>query len=441
MTYPQSLAYLDSLVNYEKTSGFDYKKSMKLERMISLSARLGDPYRGIPAIHVAGTKGKGSVSAMINSILTEAGYKVGLYTSPHLFSFKERIKINGAPIEEEQLAELVDKIKPHALDMEKKGMRPTYFEVCTMIAFLYFRLKGVRLMVLEVGMGGRLDSTNIAEGLVSVITPIGYDHTRHLGNTLEDIAYEKCGIIKDNSVVVSSPQKDEAMAVIKEISRKRKSRLYVLGKDIIFEPRASDKEGQAFRLLSRYGEYPRLEIELLGDFQLENAAVAVAAAEELRSEGIFIISDAIKYGLAKTKWPGRLEIIRKRPYVVVDGAQDANSALRLKRAVANIFKYHRLFLVFGVMADKDIDGICEKLYNMADHIIATRPDSERACPPGLVEEKMLQYGGDAVIEKSDTVAEAVDRCMRLAGEDDLILVTGSLYAAAEAMKYLNRDFK
>jgi len=436
MTYQQALAYLDSLINYEKRTNFDYKKSLKLERITAFSRRFGEPHRGIKAIHISGTKGKGSASSFINSILMEAGYKVGLYTSPHLFSFRERIRINGEPIREEDVARLMDEIKPHAEIMEKEDNKPTYFELCTMMAFLYFKRENTDFVVLEVGMGGRLDSTNIVEPLISVITPIGYDHVQHLGHTLKDIASEKCGIIKKDSIVISSPQHAEAMDVIREISSERNSKLYIVGKDIFFEALSSDLEGQSFRLLTRYGEYPYLKIQLLGDFQLENAAAAVAAVEELRSRDIFIRNDAIRDGLAKARWPGRLEIMSKKPFIVVDGAQDVNSVLRLKQAVKNIFRYKRLFLIFGAMQDKDVDGMCRELNGLADCVVATKSKSERAAPPEIIKETMLNYNKEVNIITTASVVEAINECKEKAGEGDLILVTGSLYVVAEAMETL-----
>jgi len=439
MTYQQTLAYLDSLINYEKKSNFDYKKSFKLERMKSFSHRFEDPHKGIKTIHISGTKGKGSVSSFINSILMEAGYKVGLYTSPHLFSFRERIRINGEPIGEDDVARLIDKMKPYVDMMDENGDRPTYFEVCTMMAFLYFKDENVDFMVLEVGMGGRLDSTNVVDSLVSVITPISYDHTKFLGSTLGDIAFEKCGIIKDNSVVISSPQESEAMDVIRRISRERNSKLYVVGKDLFFEALDTNLEWQSFRLLSRYREYPHLRIKLLGDFQFENATAAVAAVEELGYRGIFISSDAIKDGLEKARWPGRLEIVNKKPFIVVDGAQDVNSTSRLKKAVKALLRYKRLFLIFGAMQDKDIDGMCRILSDMADCVVTTKSKSERAASPSVIREKMLKCNKALDVIVTDSPALAIRKCKEKACEEDLILVTGSLYVVADAMEALKGD--
>lgn len=440
MTYQQALLYLDSLTNYEKKSNYDYKKSLKLENMKSLSRRLGEPHKGIKVIHISGTKAKGSVSSFVNSILMEAGYKVGLYTSPHLFSFRERIRVNGEPIKEGDVARLIDEIKPHVEAMQKEDDKPTYFEVSTMMAFLHFRSEKVDFMVLEVGMGGRLDSTNIAEPFISVITPISYDHTQYLGSTIKRIAFEKCGIIKNNSIVISSPQDREAMDVIRKVAREKNARLYIVGKDILFESLNSDLEGQSFRLLTRYTEYPLLKMRLLGDFQIENAAAAVASVEELRSRGIFITEDAIKDGLEKARWAGRLELIHKKPFIVVDGAQDANSASRLKKAVKDIFGDKRLILIFGAMRDKDIDGMCKELGDITNRLVATKSKSERASPPEVIKKRMLSYNRDIDAITTDSVAEAIGKCEKEACKEDLILVTGSLYVVAEAMQAVS-DFK
>lgn len=435
MTYQDTLKYLDSLVNYERTNDFDYRKSLKLERMRSFSRRLGNPHEGIKAVHIAGTKGKGSVSSFVNSILMEAGYKVGLYTSPHLVSFRERMRIDGQPIREEGVVRLIEKAMPHIEAMAKENDAPTYFEICTMMAFLYFKENKVDFMVLEVGMGGRLDSTNIAEPLVSVITPVSYDHVKHLGPTIEDIAFEKCGIIKNNSVLISAPQDPEALAVIKRVAAESNAKFYLTGRDSFCEKLFFNLERQSFNLITRCGEYPHLEIRLLGDFQIENAATAVLTAEGLRHYEIFVDKSAVSGGLRNARWPGRFEILRKRPLIIADGAQNGRSASVLKKAVKDNLSYKKLFLILGVMGDKDIDGICKELSHITDYVITTRAKSDRACPSELLKEKMLRYK-NMKADTTESVAEAVSRSISLAGEEDLILITGSLYVVGEALEVL-----
>ncbi|MDP3788915.1 MAG: folylpolyglutamate synthase/dihydrofolate synthase family protein [Candidatus Omnitrophota bacterium] len=437
MTYQDALKYLDSLVNYEKASNFDYKKSLKLERMQSFSARCGDPHKNIKAIHVAGTKGKGSVSSFINSILMEAGYGVGLYTSPHLVSFRERIRINGVPISEEDMARLMTKMMPHIETMEREDERPTYFETCTMIAFLYFKENNVDFIVLETGMGGRLDSTNIVNPLISVITPISYDHVRHLGTALEDIAFEKCGIIKNNSVVVSSSQSPDALTVIKRVTSEKNAKFYLAGKDSFCKKIYSDLDKQTFSLITRCGEYPHLDIKLLGDFQIENASTAVLAIEGLRHYDIFIDKSAVSAGLLNARWPGRFEILRKKPFIIVDGAQNGQSALMLRKAVRYTLKYRKLLLILGIMSDKDVENICKELSSIADYVITTKSRSDRAASPEFLRERMLHYKNIDVVT-AVSVCEALDKALAVAGKDDAILVTGSLYVAGEAMEVLSK---
>jgi dihydrofolate synthase/folylpolyglutamate synthase len=283
---------------------------------------------------------------------------------------------------------LIEKIKSRVdIIYKETGERPTYFEVCTMMAFLYFKREGVQFMVLEVGMGGRLDSTNITEALVSVITPISYDHTQYLGTDLKDIALEKCGIIKNNSVVISATQSEEVMDVIEGVSKEKNAKLYLVGRDILFEIFGRSLEKQDFRLMTPYSEYPHLSIKLLGDFQVENAVLAVAAVEALRLSGIFIDSDATKEGLEKARWAGRFQLIQKKPLILVDGAHNAASAAALTKALNSTFKYNRLILVLGTMRDKDIDGLCKELGDMTNYAVATASKNERAPQPSIEKEK------------------------------------------------------
>ena len=370
MTYPEALQYLKSFINYEKLDNYDYKRSFKLDRMKSLVSLLGDPQRGINAIHVAGTKGKGSTSAIIYSILLKSGFKAGLYTSPHLTSFRERIRFCDELISKEDVARSLGMIKEA---VSKGGDSDfSFFEIYTALAYLYFRKKKADIVVYETGLGGRLDATNILEPLVCVLTPISYEHTDKLGNTLKEIAFEKAGIIKDGSICVTAPQAKEAMDVIEKVCAGKNAKLITVGKDITFKELARDDQIETFSVSGLRGEYPAFMMKLLGSHQVVNAATAIGEVEALHHRGIEITSDAVREGVASARWEGRLEVVAKRPYIVLDGAQNRASAKALTRAIKDIFRYERLILALGVSRDKDIDGILKELLPIADRVILTK---------------------------------------------------------------------
>jgi len=436
MTYPAAIRYLESFLNYEKTLTYPYNESLKLERVRGFLEFIGSPQDSLSCIHVAGTKGKGSTCAYITYILREAGFKVGLYTSPHLVDFRERIRILApssqlpAPsrdfegmIAKRKLAALAERLRP-ALDEyhQRSEYGPlSFFEVYTSLAFVYFKEKKVDFAVLETGLGGRLDATNVVNPLAAVITPISYEHTDKLGNTLREIAGEKAGIIKNcrgswvvgrGLTVVSAPQEKEALTVIRDRCRDAGARLC--------EIKNSAKVSQ-------------LKTRLIGRHQLVNAAVAMAAVEVLGDYGIKVSAAAIKKGLHKTVWPGRCEVILKRPLIVLDGAQNAASAKALAQAVKSNFKYKNLILVLGISADKDIAGICRQLCPLADRIILTQADNPRAASVEQIESIVLGLGSWVLgrIVKTESVRDASLEARKIAGKDDLILVTGSLFVVGE----------
>ena len=437
MTYEEALQYLDSFINYEKADSYNYRSLLKLERMKRLAALLGDPQRAAPAVHVAGTKGKGSTAAYIYSILKAANFKVGLYTSPHLMSFHERIRVNDCFISEEEIARILNKIK-NVIEPLMKDDRPSFFEVCTILAYLYFKEKNIDFAVYEVGLGGRLDATNIIEPLVCAITPLSYEHTDKLGNTLEEIAAEKCGIIKRGSFCVSAPQEKEASKVIEDTCRTRHSKLIFIGKDINFEEiRSNDKE-EIFSVSGIYGKYSPLNSKLIGSHQMVNAAVAIGVIEALISRGITIPVDTIKSGIEDAKWEGRLEIVNRKPYLVLDGAQNKASAHVLAGAIKKIFKYKKLILVLGVSKDKDIKGILEELLPICDSLILTKSKvSTRALEPAKIKEfiDVVKHNVKDITLTSN-VEDSLNKALLIAGQDDLILATGSLFVVGEAKESL-----
>lgn len=435
MTYPDALAFLGSLINYEKTGQYDYRTALKLGRMQKLAGLLGDPQAGIRSVHVAGTKGKGSTAAFIASILTSAGLRTGLYTSPHLVSFRERIRLDGTLIGEDALARFATKVRDLLPGME--GDQPTFFEVYTALAFLYFQEEKADCAVYETGLGGRLDATNIIDPLVSVITPISYDHMDILGRTLGAIAGEKAGIIKEGGVCVVAPQEGEALEVIEAACKERNARCILLGRDVRFKEVVGGESGEVFSVSSPGGEYPNLETGLLGSHQVVNAATAIAAVEALRPGGIIVPPDAIREGVKRARWPGRLEIAGHDPLLVLDGAQNRASAAALAAAVQKIFDYRRLVLVLGISKDKDIAGILDELIPLADTVVLTRSNVPgRALEPLRLAEAVRQKGHAAPIVTT-AVAEALRRSRTLASPDDLILVTGSLFVVGEAKAALS----
>jgi dihydrofolate synthase/folylpolyglutamate synthase len=439
MTYREALKYLDSFVNFEKSDGYNYKQSFKLERMKRLAALLGGPQRSTRSIHIAGSKGKGSTASYVHSILGGAGFKAGLYTSPHLVSFRERIRIGGRLISEEDMSRILSDIK-ETIDFHMKDEMPTFFEVYTAIAYLYFKEKNVDFAVYEVGLGGRLDATNVIEPLVCAITPISYEHTDKLGDTLSEIAAEKCGIIKDNTICVSAPQEEEALKVIEDICKARKARLILIGRDIKFKELASDENSNTFGVSGAFREYEGLKTSLIGPHQIVNAATAIGIIEALRLRNVVIPEEAVRSGINDAKWPGRLEVIDRRPFILLDGAHNKASASILAEAVKKIFKYKNLILVLGVSKDKDVKGILEELIPISDSVVLTKSKMvERAMEPAKIKEEILnmEHSIKDIILTCNT-EEALSRALSLACPEDLVLITGSLFIVGEVKEHYQR---
>jgi folylpolyglutamate synthase/dihydrofolate synthase len=343
--------YQDAIDYIHNTHKFGMK--LGLDNIKRLLMHLGNPQNNLKFIHVAGTNGKGSTCAFINSILLEAGFKVGLYTSPYLEEFEERMRINNQNIPKDKLIYYVEYIKPIIEKIVDEGYNhPTEFEIITAIAFKYFCDENVDFVVLEVGLGGRFDATNVIESsLVSVITTIDYDHMDKLGDTLEKIAFEKAGIIKENGTVVSFYQKDEALKVIEEVSGLKNASLSVMDMNDV-----KIKESNSNHQVFDYKNYKSLKIGIIGKHQVYNASLSIMAVEKLKQYGINISEDVIRRGLSKTKWPGRIEVISKLPLIVIDGAHNPQGMAVLKEAL-NLFTYNRLILVIGMLKDKDTDSM------------------------------------------------------------------------------------
>jgi len=440
--YQQALDYIYSYIDYEKEPIRPRGEARyDLRRVDELLARLGNPHLKARTVHIAGSKGKGSVAAMIASALTASGYTTGLNTSPHLHVYNERIRVDGKTVSDEELVALVEKVRPEADVVHKKATygQLTTFEVTTVLAFSHFALKGADFQVIEVGLGGRLDATNVVRPEICIITSISFDHMEALGNTLVEIAAEKAGIIKPNSLVVTSPQVDEVAKVIEEACLGRDAKLVRVGSDVTWQSLGFDSNRQSLRVKGRLGSY-ELSIPLLGQHQLENAATAVAALEVLTEKGFHISRDSITDGLAQVDWPGRLQVLSRRPLLVVDGAHNPYSALKLRQALEQYFDFDRAILIIGTSADKDIAGIISELLPLFDKVIATHSIHPRAMPTASVMAELGRQGVEA--QATEDISIALPLALTLAGEKDLICVTGSLFVAAGAIeqaKYFIND--
>jgi dihydrofolate synthase/folylpolyglutamate synthase len=439
--YQETLDYLYRFVDFSLTRGLQIRPDQfDLDRMRDFMAFLGHPEEAYPIIHVAGTKGKGSVASFCASALRAAGYRVGLYTSPHLEDYNERIQVNGEPIPHAALIDLVNEIRPY-LD---QGTRLTTFEITTALAFLYFARQGATAVVAEVGLGGRLDATNVITPVVSVITSLSLDHTSVLGDSLAAIAREKAGIIKPGVPVVLAPQKEEPRQVVTRIARELGSPLIQVGDDLRFSPLVHSMEKQSLLVWKAheeplaqaflvYGDSEgwdpkRLEIPLLADYQAENAAVAYAVLQVASQRGLPANEESIQAGFSQVSWPGRFEILRQDPPVVVDCAHNRDSAARLRQALEAYFPEWPVVMIFGASEDKDIAGILDELLPRVEQVIATRSFHPRALEAEKLAELVQLAGKNATIIPE--VPDALEYSIQLAGGRALILATGSIFIAA-----------
>jgi dihydrofolate synthase/folylpolyglutamate synthase len=431
MDYPGTIAYLHSLTDYEKTRIERYAPdTLDLSRVERLLAAIGNPHTGFSSVHIAGTKGKGSTAAMCEACLRAAGYRTGLYTSPHLHTFRERIQVAGQKITREEVVALVEECRP--VIEQIPGV--TTFEAITALGFLYFFRAGVEIAVVEVGLGGRLDATNVITPEVSIITSLSFDHTYLLGETLGEIAREKAGIIKPGVPVVSAPQQEEAARVIESVAREKGAPATVIGRDWEYQAGEVEPDGQSFtaRRLSGGasvfdGEY---RIPLLGRHQLENALSAIAALDTLQQRGFQIPVQAVQEGMRTVHWPGRLEILSRRPLVVVDCAHNPYSAQVLRQALNEWFPGKKWVLIFGASTDKDITGMLRELLPISEHLIVTRSDHPRAASPVELADMAARVGGGA--EVSVNPRKALRRGLALIKADAGLLVTGSIFLVADA---------
>ncbi|NQW22300.1 MAG: bifunctional folylpolyglutamate synthase/dihydrofolate synthase [SAR202 cluster bacterium] len=432
MDYQESIARLLALVDHERTTvtGPRQKAIYDLTRMEALLDRLGNPHRQVPTIHIAGTKGKGSTAAFCDASLHAAGLRTGFYSSPHLHTFRERIRRDSEPISQEVFAALVEGLWPFHEELKKdSAVGPlTLFEYLTGMAFQCFAQDRTDVQTIEVGLGGRLDATNVVDAGVCVITSISLDHTAILGDSIREIAADKAGIIKSGTTVVIAPQTPEALSPILAACEEKEAAAILVGRDVTWEEGESTIDGQRFKIRGLKGDYD-LHTPLLGYHQLENAAAAVAALEALASQGVIVPPEAIKDGFDRVNWPCRMEVLSRFPLLVADGAHNVYSVESLLRSLPKYLEYDRLILVAGFSRDKNVEGMAQALSGKADKFFATASRHPRSLSPAEVAGPFSNAGKTAT--EAPTPAAAVKMAMESAGENDLVLATGSLFLTAE----------
>ncbi len=439
--YEAALAYLFSATDYEKMQRVRYNAdTFSLDRMRRLLEMLGSPHRRLRTVHVAGTKGKGSTAALVHAVAMACGLTAGLYTSPHLVDIRERIRVGRDDIGPHELAALVEAARPHVDRLGAEDDAPTFFEIFTALAFGHFARAGVDVAVVEVGLGGRLDATNVLVPDVSVITAISLDHTLQLGEVLGAIAAEKAGIVKPGVPVVSQPQPPDAMAVIEDACRAAEAPLVVVGREVTYTWSPAEEGGRRgceMTVRTPDATYGSLFVPLMGEHQAVNAATAVAAAERCGPLAGRLSPQAVREAFRRVRWPGRMEHLPGKPEMVLDGAHNRASIERLAEALARHFPERRMVVVFGSAADKDVGGmlgvLAERLPNSP--VVFTRTDNPRATDPADLAKRFRACGGTAG-EAAGDVSSALNVAAGKATADGLIVVCGSLYLVGEVKEHL-----
>ena len=433
LDYEDALRSVMSLADFERSTYSPAHSSFHLERMELLMDELGNPHLEVPAVHIAGTKGKGSTAAMVTSVLAAGGYKVGLFTSPHIHSAVERIRVGLQPIGGNEFANLVKQVWPAVEYASKEGSYGaiTTFEMFAAMAFVHFREIGADFQVIEVGLGGRLDATNIVSPEVCVITSISLDHVATLGNTVERIAFEKAGIMKNGVPVVLAAQSSEVLSVLRKAASAKKAPVIEVNGQISYRKGQGDLYGQSFEVDGLRNIY-ELWMPLLGDHQLENAGAAVAAVETLISKGVHLSKENVIQGIGEVRWPSRMEVLLwDGPVLLVDGAHNPYSVKCLVQAVRDYFQFRKLYLLFGALIGHSIKGMISELVDLSPVVLAVSSRHPRSESSSIVSHEVLR-SGLSVVYQSENVGEGTRRALEMAGPRDLVLCTGSLSVAAEA---------
>ena len=441
--YTAALRYLNALTNVETTRARRLGPELfTLDRMSALLKKLGDPQTQFRSVHIAGTKGKGSTCAVLDAALRSCGYTVGLFTSPHLIDLRERVQINGQLIPHAAFTELLQQVADAAAKLPAKLGGITYFEALTAVAFLRFADQAVDLAVIETGLGGRLDATNLIEPEVSVITAVGLDHTQILGDTPEKIAAEKAGIIKEGVPVITIQQTGEINAVLAEAAEKKNAEIQILGKEIDFSYRfeSSPKLGPhtCVCLTTPRTSFEHVSVPLPGEHQALNCGLALAVLDRLRERGFELNETTMIESLETVELPGRMEMISTAPRVLIDGAHNPDSLRALMRSIGAHVPYDSMVVLFGCAEDKDVDGLLRELSLGADKIIFTRArGNSRACDPDELAKRFTAISG-RMCQTADSIADALETAEQAVGREDLICVTGSFALAGEAKKHFIR---
>ena len=445
MDYKSALTYIEQFIDYERSPDFARQaRFYNLNRITYLLDLLGNPHEKLKVIHVAGSKGKGSTAAIIASVLTHAGYKTGLYTSPHLITPRERCQIDNKLISESEVAFYIDKLKLaiETVSASEFG-RVSFFEIYTALAFTYFADKNTDFAVIEVGLGGRLDATNVVSPMATVITPIGLEHTAILGETYTEIAIEKAEIIKQGCPVAVAPQHPDAYTVIEKVAKERNAPIVEV-KNIVeknCDNLVLNSNGvpiaQQFDVETDTEKYPQLSLPLLGHHQYINATTAIASIECLKMQGYEINKDSVYSGFENVRWHGRIQIIKSSPIVLLDGAHSPVSMSSLCRAIRDNFRYTQVVFIVSIMKDKDLTAIGKIISKITDSVIVTQvPDNPRVLPTETMHDTWS--GVFQEIKTYKTPKEAITMGLSSASPTDLICVTGSLYLVGEALKFFNK---
>jgi len=443
-TYEEALAFWHGRVNYEQRGMPADLRELKLDRMRALLERLGNPHERLQIVHVAGSKGKGSTAAMLACVLQRAGYRTGLFTSPHLCRVEERIQVNQAPIPANAITQLMGELEPKVLALESKGSSPTFFEIVTALGFLHFAREKVDWAVLEVGLGGRFDSTNVCTPRLCVITSISFDHTQQLGPTLVDIAREKAGIIKPGVMVIHGVEDPGARMVVEESSLRQDNPVRGLGIDFFCDDEPGWIDAEATRLprvtvSTARRVWPAFELGLLGPHQARNAAVAVASIGALQQQGALIGDEAVAAGLREVQWPARMEVVSRRPMVILDCAHNTASVQALVDTLQSSFPPARRTLLFAASGDKDLRAMLALLTPHFQRAIFTRYTASQRGADAAGLARLWHEAGGGLAEVATTPADAWKLASTSTGIQDMIVITGSVFLAGELGPLLPRD--